>query len=163
MKNKLETAFWEILSPSLTVMTMLNWCIRDNDMCTFVYLCIFWGFVFKSTEDIISLSVLTILNCLFQCWQFSVSIGAIRIMVLGHRANMTEFTDADTFFWHKHKLFRKYTMCISSIEQCSTSSTLTKKTNWGFLLWSFQTHVAQTVPLPILDRHNFHNDGQVSF
>ena len=155
MKNKLETAFWEILSPSLTVMTMLNWCIRDNDMCTFVYLCIFEGFVFRSTEDIISLSVLTILNCLSQCWQFSVSIGAIRIMVLGHTANMTEFTDADTFFWHKHKLFR-----ISFIWWCSTSSTLTKKTN---LLWSFQTHVAQTVPLPILGGHNFHNDGQVSF
>ena len=133
--------------------------------CISVFFCNFvFFFVFESTEDLISLSVLTILNCLFQCWQFSVSIGAIRIMVLGHRANMTEFTDTDTFFWHKHKLFRKYlTICISSIGRCSTSSTLTKKTNWGFLLWSFQTHVAQTVPLPILDRHNFHNDGQVSF
>ena len=158
MKNKLETAFWEILSPSLTVMTMLNWCIRDNDMCTFVYLCIFEGFVFRSTEDIISLSVLTILNCLFQCWQFSVSIGAIRILVLGHTANMTEFTDTDISFSGNTP---QYVFFFQ--KRCSTSSTLTKKTNWGFLLWSFETHVAQTVPLSILGRHNFHNDGQGSF
>ena len=75
------------------------------------------------------LSMLTIL----------VPAGVIRIMILGHRANMPDFTTA-TFFWrHRHKLCRENPNVDVNI-----INIIDQEGHWRYRVWTFRTRVAQS-------------------